>query len=143
MSKITFHSIASRIKTNERKRYTHRELFPVREWLIGLGLAIALVVVGAIQSTHQFLLYKNVHTQGGVYEGTATAYSEPIVQRALSVFENRKVVFDQLQKQTETISPKPAEVTASSSEEIIPVLDSVEVENSGSATGTQEDIRIE
>jgi hypothetical protein len=115
MFKINLQSVSSRFGKSERTRYTHRELHPTREWLIGLALCIGLVAIGAVQSAHQFMQFKNVDTRGGVYEGTPTVYNEAIVSRALTLFSARATTFNELQTSVPIVVEPVVETVAASS----------------------------
>jgi len=92
----------------EKRIYTVGHIHPTRDWLFGLFVTVLLVVTGAFFSAHQFMYYKNIDTQDGVFAEKVITYDATTAQMAVSLFSKRKNAFTTFQNTH--VSPLPSSV---------------------------------
>jgi hypothetical protein len=91
-------------KGKAERTYAKRTNYPVRDWLIGLALFAAIVLLGGGYSAHVFITYRDVAALKSAEATTLekTVYNANTVAEALAIFRAKKTAFDAL-----TISPFP------------------------------------
>ncbi len=77
----------------EKRLYSVHHIHPIRDWLFGLFATTLLVCTVALFSQHQFIYYRNIDTQDGIFSGTVITYDATTAQNAISLFSKRKDAF--------------------------------------------------
>lgn len=139
MIKISLRAPFFRVTKGDHTKPIHRELHPTREWLLGLLICLVVIGVGVAQSSHQFLYYKGVDAQGGVFEGNVPTYNQAIVSRALDLFALRKKTYTALQENTVQVTPLPIATSTESDVVSEPINESTTDTMQASTTARSED----
>jgi hypothetical protein len=107
-------TMAKAVHRSARRRPKRRLIHPMREWLVGVGLALVVIISGAVVSANQFFAYLDIESR------TADVVTERIILRsekiedALTQFNERTGTFTTLRQQT---TPIPPEVVPDQTEE--------------------------
>ena len=80
-------------------------MHPYREWFLGLGIVIVIVIAGALYNAFSFRYYSTL--EGRVVGGSAEVveYQRGTVDRVLEAYRTRKATFDTLR--TSIVSTVP------------------------------------
>jgi hypothetical protein len=92
--------------------------YPVRDWLVGLGIFAVIVLLGGVYSAHVFLTYRDVSALQGAetQSPVKTTYNANTVTEALAVYRARKEAFVALGKNPASeIGPTEAVVSQNAS----------------------------
>lgn len=117
--------------------FDKRIMHPVREWLIGLALFLAIVIMGGTQSALMFVMYKNVDTHREANTEPLTRYNGLLVGNVLQEYRERKNAYAAYQnveasvqsietEQIDTASSTPVEEGAESKEAVLEMTSSVQ-----------------
>lgn len=68
----------------------HNMMSPVREWYLGVGVCLVLVLVGGFFAVSTFIAYQNVSFYEAVATSTPQIYNEKTVKDALRALSERK-----------------------------------------------------
>ncbi len=97
------------------------DMYPTREWLLGLFVFTLLIVVGGLYNTHKFWLYKNIHTYEATFSEKVPTYDTSSVEQALQIFKNRSTAYEALKTPSVVVQQIPIseEVVSTSSVDAI------------------------
>lgn len=98
---------------HSRGLHDHKIMHPEREWLIGVGIAVAIFTVTAYGSIYTY--WKDKHMTSSVEAGaseSSVTYRSSVVKDALGRFEKRNKEREELLSSFSG-APVPAEVTTS------------------------------
>lgn len=137
ISKKDIAKIAKQILKRQRGLRDHQIIHPAREWFVGLGLSLLILIGGATWSAFTYIeVSKRTVETTETEVVTANVYRADIVNAALSKFRERTDNFNQLlqnrtqvipAQSTEVTLPVPADVPPEiAPEEIVPSDDGVE-----------------
>lgn len=122
----------------KKDRYEKRMIHPVRDWFIGLTVAIACIFAAAGHSAYTFLIFEDISISTYTGAGDETvAYKKTLIDTVLGRYAERANTFSVLMEQAPGIAPMPeAEVEmpqATTSEEVL-----IEETETDTATTSQE-----
>ena len=121
--------------THKKQTARKGDMYPAREWLLGLFVFAMLIVCGGLYNAYKFMEYKNIHMSGGSFDGQIPSYNPTSVEQSLEIFKKRKEAYQLLQKDapipipSEVVSIKVATATIPSTLEAVTTsTTSIEVE---------------
>jgi hypothetical protein len=77
--------------------YDKRSMHPTREWLIGLFIFAALIIIGGVQAAYTFVEYQNISTEGGSFTESMVQFNSTLSENAITTYSKRKDAFTKLQ----------------------------------------------
>ena len=92
-----------------------RIIHPEREWLIGIGLFIAVVIAGSAYNAYVYNRLTNLQSEVVPAEQSTIRYRESLVMQALDTYRERAEAYTALQlslPELEIIEPEVASSTA-------------------------------
>lgn len=90
----------------KKDRYEKRMIHPVRDWLIGLTVAVACIFTAAGHSAYTFLIFEHVSISTYTADGSETvAYKKALVETVLGRYADRAATFASLMEQAPVIAP--------------------------------------
>lgn len=101
--------------THKKQSVRKGDMYPAREWLLGLFVFLILVVCGGLYNSYKFLEYKNIHMSGGSFNEQVPSYNPASVEQSLEIFKKRKEAYELLQKKApQNVVPSVSEVVVAS-----------------------------
>ncbi len=87
-------------------RAEHAVIHPRREWLIGLGVCLLIVVVTGVVSARQFIYYDTFDENITPQKIPVQQYDAATAATAISIFEAKQAAFDVLVNRSQ-VAPAP------------------------------------
>lgn len=134
ISKAEILQMARSILKGDGGKMQHPVVEPQREWYIGIGLFVMILVVGGVYTTNKYQYYNNIESTVETSTRTHKVYDQHSAEVALSLFQDRHEKFKDIVETTiqtddavETSSTTSGTSTAVSEEDsdesLVPVTD--------------------
>lgn len=135
--KDLFKKIATRITQKHTALQNSRIMHPVRDWAIGLIIAVVLFFMSAAWSANEYVTYRDVTVVAQNIDEEVVVYRASMVSAALQEFEQRAILHQSLLTQSAPVVVEaPVESVATSSvvtedEEYTDAAEAIVEENDG------------
>ena len=130
LSKDDIKKLAKRIVHQQQGRRTHQIMHPERDWLIGVGLAVVIVMSSAVWSGSRYVETRDIISYGVTAEAEdAAVYRESHVKTALEIAGTRMYLDENSaapQYVDTDVATSTATSTATTSESVTDTEESIE-----------------
>jgi hypothetical protein len=83
-----------------RGAFDNRTFHPVREWMIGLAIAFAIIIGGGVQSALMFVEYRSISTtEMGSVGDSAIKYNRNLVELSIEAYRTKKEEYSKYHKE--------------------------------------------